>query len=264
MTASLEHRLSNLRAGLGRVRTALGAARRDGELIADHGRRLGNFDRTDVAYDTSLVKEQVARDYLFALPGDGLKFLDVGARDGRLDYLLGIHRNLEIDPDLYQHNRTLFDAKFEYFGVDLEPAGAAEHVLSGDICADDFLDRHANRRGYFDVVYSNNVFEHLRRPWAAAGTILGLLKPGGACITIAPFSLRYHESPEDHFRYTHTGLVALFEEHAEVRTAVAGYDITGRRNNWQGTGAVRDIVPVDAFGAWRENWFVIAIVEKPV
>jgi SAM-dependent methyltransferase len=262
MAASLD-RVTNLRAGLARLRTAVGAARGGGELIADRGRRLGNFDETEVAYDTSLVKEQVARDYLFSLPGEGLTFLDVGARDGRLDYLLGIHRNLEIDEELYRRNKTRFDAKFRYFGVDLEPAGADEHVLSGDICADDFLDTHGGRRGFFDVVYSNNVFEHLRRPWAAAGTILGLLKPGGACITIAPFSLRYHESPEDHFRYTHTGLVALFEEHAPVHTVVTGYDITGRRNNWQGLGTAQDIVPVDEFGAWRENWFVIAIVEKP-
>ena len=246
------------------MRHRLRGRRRGQRVIVDDGRRLGDFARTDVAYDTSLVKEQVAREYLFSLSGDGLTFLDVGARDGRLDYLLGIHRNLEIDEDLYRTNRSRFDVKFKYFGVDLEPARADEHVLSGDICADDFLDRHADRRGFFDVVYSNNVFEHLRRPWVAAGTILELLKPGGACITIAPFSLRYHESPEDHFRYTHTGLVALFEEHAPVRTVVAGYDLTGRRNNWQGMGAARDIVPVDEFGAWRENWFVIAIVEKPV
>jgi hypothetical protein len=79
----------------------------------------------------------------------------------------------------------------------------------------------------------------------AAYIILGLLKPGGAYITIAPFSLRYHESPEHHFRYTHTRLVALLEEHAPVRTVVTRYDITGRRSNWQRQGAARDIVPVE-------------------
>jgi len=252
MAASLDNRLTRLRKALG-----------DGDLIVDRGRRLGDFANTEVAYDTSLVKEKVAREYLFSLPGENLAFLDVGARDGLLHYLLGIHGNLDIDDDLYERNRAQFDAKFRYFGLDLEPAGDDEHVLSGDICADDFLERHADRRGFFDVVYSNNVFEHLRRPWVAAANILELLKPGGACITIAPFSLRYHESPEDHFRYTHTGLVALFEAHAPVRTVVAGYDITGRRNNWQGLGTAHDIVPVDEFGAWRENWFVIAIVEKP-
>jgi SAM-dependent methyltransferase len=240
------------------------ARRRDRPpTIVDSGRRLGDFERTDVTYDTSLVKEQAARDHLFSLTGEGLRFLDIGARDGRLDYLLGIHKNLEIDEDMYAANKARFDAKFSYFGLDLDPAGEDENVLSGDICAGDFLATHEQFRGSFDVAYSNNVFEHLRRPWVAAGNILGLLKPGGSCITIAPFSLRYHESPEDHFRYTHSGLVTLFEEHEPVEVLLAGYDVTGRRNNWQGLGTANDIVPVDEFGAWRENWFAIAIVRRP-
>jgi SAM-dependent methyltransferase len=233
-------------------------------VIVDHGRRLGDFERTRIAYDTSIIKEQAARDHLFSLPGQDLNFLDIGARDGRLDYLLGIRANLDFDAELYSHNRRLFDERFRYFGLDLEPAADDdERVLSGDICADEFLRSYPDYRGTFDIAYSNNVFEHLRRPWVAARNILDLLKPGGTCITIAPFSLRYHESPEDHFRYTHTGLVALFEEHAPVRTVLAGYDIAGRRNNWQGMGTAKDTVPADEFGAWRENWFAIAIVEKP-
>src|SRR4051812_26505315 len=215
--------------------------------IEDRGRELGNFDHSHVGYDTSIVKEQAARDHLFSLPGEGLNFLDVGARDGRLDYLLGIRQNLDIDQDLYAANRERFDAKFRYFGLDLEPADD-ERVLSGDICADDFVDRYPQFRETFDAVYSNNVFEHLRRPWVAARNILALLKPGGSCVTIAPFALRYHESPQDYFRYTHTGLVALFEDHMPVRTLLAGYDITGRRNNWQGLGSANDTVPVDEFG----------------
>jgi SAM-dependent methyltransferase len=232
-------------------------------VIVDRGRKLGDFEAKRIAYDTSIVKEQAARDHLFSLPGTELRFLDVGARDGRLDYLLGIHKNLESDEELYKANRARFDAKFIYFGLDLDPAAEDENVLAGNICADDFLDSHESLRGTFDVAYSNNVFEHLRRPWVAARNILALLKPGGSCITIAPFSLRYHESPEDHFRYTHSGLVALFAEHEPVETLLAGYDLTGRRNNWQGLGTANDIVPVDEFGAWRENWFAVAIVRKP-
>jgi SAM-dependent methyltransferase len=232
-------------------------------LIADRGRKLGNFEHTHVGYDTSIVKEQAARGYLFSLPGDDLTFLDIGAQDGRLSYLFGIRENLNMDPDLYAETRKRFDARFRYFGLDLEPAGEGGAVLSGDICADDFLDGYPDFRGTFDVAYSNNVFEHLRRPWVATRNILDLLKPGGSCITIAPFSLRYHESPEDHFRYTHTGIVALFQEHAPVETVLAGYDITGRRNDWQGLGTANDTVPTDEFGAWRENWFTIAIIRKP-
>jgi SAM-dependent methyltransferase len=219
-------------------------------------RRLGDFTQTTVGYNTSLVKEEVARDAVFGLPGNGLRFLDVGAGDRELRYLLGIRANLELDEALYASNRTRFDAKFSYVAHDLESGD-----ITGDICAQSFPDDHANLVNYFDVVYSNNVFEHLRRPWVAAKNIVALLRPGGIAVTIAPFALRYHEVPADYFRYTHAGLAALFED-AGARVLVSGYDITGRRNDWQGGGLHNDVVPVDELGAWRENWFVVTVAER--
>ena len=38
-----------------------------------------------------------------------------------------------------------------------------------------------------------------------------LLKPGGTVITIAPFSIRYHDV-NDYFRFTHKGLEQLFND----------------------------------------------------
>jgi SAM-dependent methyltransferase len=230
-------------------------------LILDRERKLGDFERDEVAYDTSLKKEQVAREHVFAMPGTGLRFLDVGARDGRLTYLLGITENLVTDDEMYALNKRHFDEKYEYWGLDLVPEDE-ERVVAADVCEEGLLDRRADLRDFFDVVYSNNVFEHLRRPWVAARNIVAMLKPGGICITIAPFALRYHESPSDFFRYTHAGLVSLFEDAGAIETLVSGYDITGRRNNWQGLGTANDTVPSDQFGAWRENWFVVAIVRK--
>jgi hypothetical protein len=75
---------------------------RRGRLIWDRARRLGNFDIAEVAYDTTLRKEEVAREFVFGRPGSGLTFLDVGARDGRLEYLLGIRQNLEFDEAMYR------------------------------------------------------------------------------------------------------------------------------------------------------------------
>jgi len=230
-------------------------------LIFDRAPALGNFDARGIGYETSLVKEAVAREHLFAQPGRGLSFLDVGARDGRLDYLLGCHENLHFDPAFYELNLAAFRKKYRYFGLDLAAADNAD-VVVGDICSHGFLAEHQDLRGFFDAVYSNNVFEHLRRPWVAAQNIVALLKPGGLCITITPFSLRYHESPDDYFRYTHTGLASLFEDAGPVDVLVSGYDIVGRRNNWQGSGEANDIVPVDAFGAWRENWFTVLVVRR--
>jgi len=230
-------------------------------VVVERGLKLGDFSAHEVAYDVSLNKEEISREHIFALPGDGLTFLDVGARDGRLDYLLGIQKNLDFDAGMYERNLAAFRRKFRYYGVDLEPEDD-EHVLVGDVCSETFTEGLPQFWDFFDVIYSNNVFEHLRRPWIAARNLLQLLAPGGICITIAPFALRYHESPADYFRYSHTGLVALFEDTGEVDVLVSGYDTNGRRNDWQGCGAARDIVPVDSLGAWRENWFTVAIVRK--
>jgi SAM-dependent methyltransferase len=230
-------------------------------MIVDRSRALGNFAPLDVGYEVGLRKEAVAREHLFARPGRELTFLDVGARDGRLDYLLGIHENLRFDPEFYEANLRAFREKYRYFGLDLAPSDDP-NVIVGDICSERFGDAHDEFEAFFDVVYSNNVFEHLRRPWVAAKNIVQMLKPGGICITITPFSLRYHESPADYFRYSHTGLASLFEDAGQVEVLVSGYDLVGRRNNWQGLGEANDIVPVDRFGAWRENWFTLCIVQK--
>ncbi len=250
--------------GVGKLRSAgarLGRVVPRVRFGRERGLKLGNFSAREIAYDVSLSKEGIARKHILELPGSGLTFLDVGARDGRLDYLLGVVENLRVDPAMYERNLGLFQSKFDYYGVDLAPDEDAR-VLAGDICSETFVGEHPQYREFFDVIYSNNVFEHLRRPWIAARNLVELLAPGGICVTIAPFALRYHESPIDYFRYTHTGLSALFEDAGDVDVLVSGYDIHGRRNNWQGCGEARDIVPVDELGAWRENWFTVSIIKK--
>ena len=232
-------------------------------LIVDRERRLGNFEAPLAVHRTDLNKEEVSRDYVFAQAGESLNFLDVGARDGALTYLLGIRGNLKYDEAFYQSNFARFKQKYRYFGMDLLPADS-EQVLSGDVCDPAYVDNHPQFCARFDVIYSNNVFEHLERPWLAAANLEKLLKPGGIIITVVPFAQRYHESPGDFFRYTHTGIASLFDAAGQFETLVSGYDIVGRRNNWQGNGANNDIVPVDNFGAWRETWYTLCIMKKVV
>jgi SAM-dependent methyltransferase len=229
-------------------------------VILDGFRRLGNFEQSQVGYRTDIHKEQLSRDYVLAHPGTNLKFLDMGGKDGALTYLLGIRQNLAFDQDFYDGNKSRFDAKYEYFGVDLHPAGP--NVLAGDVCSRVFLEKHQDYVGFFDVIYSNNVFEHLRRPWIAAKNLSKMLKPGGMVITVVPFSQRYHEDPQDFFRYTHIGIVSLFEDCETYETLEAGYDIAGRRTDWQGSGKANDTVPIDSFGAWRETWFTVSVLRK--
>jgi SAM-dependent methyltransferase len=231
-------------------------------IIFDVEKRLGNFSRTTNNFSNLYsCKEDISREFVLKRPGVGLNFLDVGAKDGSLRYLLGIKSNLEFDENFYHENKTQFFRKYNYFGCDLKPVDSQE-VLVGDVCDPAFLNDKAKFLDFFDVIYSNNVFEHLHRPWKACEHIYKMLNKGGVCITIVPFSQRYHEDPGDYFRYTHTALPRLFEDCGAVETLFCGYDIVGRRNNWQGSGQNNDLVPIDRFGAWRETWFTISIIKK--
>jgi SAM-dependent methyltransferase len=231
-------------------------------VIFDRELRLGEA-QAPVVYSHLLVKEQVARRHLLGgpRPGRRLRFLDIGAGDGNLDYLLSVDRNhRRLPPADEQRFREEFARRYEYVGLELQ--SSTPGVLSADICSEAFAGSFPELGASFHAIYSNNVFEHLRRPWIAARNIVWLLQPGGVCVTIAPFSIRYHEVPGDFFRYTHTGLAALFEDSGPVRVVESGYDTTGRRNDWQGVGTARDTVPTDGFGAWRENWFSVVVIEK--
>ncbi len=238
--------------------------RRRKMLIFDFAVSVGNFGKS-VGYRIDLDKEAESRRYIFEVVPSlnshrQLRFLDVGSRDGKLAYLLGHRAPLRFDRKLYAENRTRFDSLYEYFGVDLLPAG--DHVLSGDICDVQFLEHYRDFIDRFDVIYSNNVFEHLEKPWVAAEVLFKLLAPGGICITIVPFSQRFHESPVDYFRYTHTAIEKLFSAAGPVSVLETGYDLRARRFNWQGIGSANDIVPTDKFGAWRETWFTVTIIRK--
>jgi SAM-dependent methyltransferase len=219
-------------------------------------KKLGDHSLSTPTYDVGLNKEDVSRSVMRGRSGN---FLDLGCGDKDLNYLLGIRENLAFDREFYDTNRKWFRGSFEYYGLD--PHRTNAHITA-DICDPDFHTFVPWAKGFFDVAYSNNVFEHLRKPWIAAANILRILKPGGICITIVPFSQRYHAVPDDYFRYTHTGITALFEDAGQIKVLVSGYDIKGRRNDWQGSGKHDDIVPIDELGAWRETWFTVSVIEK--
>jgi len=232
-------------------------------FIFDYQYNLGNFSQSKYLINVDIFKEEIARKYIFEKQGKDLKFLDVGAMDGKLKYLLGITKNLKFYEDLYYENKARFDKKYNYFGADIDPKPASQNVLYGDICDPEYINNNKQYKNFFDVVYSNNVFEHLTNPFIAGQNINNLLRVGGIVITIAPFSLRYHKCPGDYFRFTHQGLEIIFSSAGKYKTLVSGYDIQGRRNNWQGhSDDNNDFVPNDNFGAWRENWFVVNISKK--
>lgn len=234
-------------------------------LILDINKRVGNHAFKTTLTEFDLRKEEVSRLHILGRSGFGMKFLDVGARDGQLTYLLGVTTNMKFDQSFYETNLITFKKKYVYFGLDLKVAqldADQPEVVVGDICKVNFMEDHKDQLGQFDVVYSNNVFEHLENPFCAAQNIWSLCRDGGLIVTVVPFSQRYHESPNDYFRYTHRGIEKLFEVAGNVKVIESGYDLMGRRNNWQGTGLFNDIVPRDNFGAWRETWFTVCILQK--
>jgi SAM-dependent methyltransferase len=238
--------------------TVIGGAR----IIYDRHMSLGNFEALPTAdVNTAINKEADARRIIFSDTTPAGTFFEIGCGDAQLAYLLGVQGNFATDEAERAKNRALFDAKFQYQGVDLEE-DLSRNIFSGDICSPDFLASTGIAPNSAAVVYSNNVFEHLRRPWIAAENAYSILKPGGVCITVVPFSQRYHQSPDDYFRYTHKGIASLFADAGDVEEILSGYDILGRRNNWQGGGKAADIIPVDAFGAWRETWFTFHAFRK--
>ncbi len=234
-------------------------------LILDINKRVGNHALKTTLTKFDLCKEEVSRSHILGRCGVDMKFLDVGARDGQLTYLLGVTHNMKFDRAVYESNLITFKQKYVYYGVDLEVPqldGNQREVIVGDICKVDFMEAHTDQIGEFDVVYSNNVFEHLDDPFCAARNIWSLCREGGLIVTVVPFAQRYHESPNDYFRYTNRGIEKLFEVAGGVKVIESGYDIMGRRNNWQGSGLYNDIVPKDNFGAWRETWFTVCVLQK--
>lgn len=63
----------------------------------------------------------------------------------------------------------------------------------------------------WDVVLSDQMLEHVKKPWVAAEEMCRVLKPGGMLICTTCFMQRWHP-PKVYFTFHTDGLLALFEE----------------------------------------------------
>ena len=72
--------------------------------------------------------------------------------------------------------------------------------------------QHPDMVGTFDIIFCNQVFEHVSRPHMAAASIAALLRPGGVLFWSAPFLEPTHAVPHDYFRYTVSGGAMLFKD----------------------------------------------------
>ena len=196
---------------------------------------------TKYSPDLNFVNADIVKKFIKEYKGSfgGEKsFLDIGGRRGELKKLAK-------------------SFKYQILEIDSEVNGP--DVIIGDICDSPNL-----KNEQFDIVFSNNVFEHLKEPWNAAEECVRIVRKGGLIIHIVPFGARYHPVPIDFYRYSHDGMKYLFERTNEVETLLAAYDISKRRQNKIG-GKVKgdlDLCPVDKYGGWIENWKTIYVGRK--
>jgi SAM-dependent methyltransferase len=94
-----------------------------------------------------------------------------------------------------------------YVGVDVVPHPAAD--LVGPVEALPVEDAS------FDLVLCTQVLEHCDDPAQAVRELRRVTAPGGRVLASTHGVQVYHPSPQDHWRWTHTGLQRLFDEHAE-------------------------------------------------
>jgi SAM-dependent methyltransferase len=94
----------------------------------------------------------------------------------------------------------------DYVGVDIIENPAAE--LRGSVEALPVEDAS------FDVVLCTQVLEHCDDPAQAVRELRRVTAPGGRVLASTHGVQVYHPSPEDYWRWTHTGLQRLFTENA--------------------------------------------------
>jgi SAM-dependent methyltransferase len=103
-----------------------------------------------------------------------------------------------------------FAAAAEYVGVDVKENVDADIVGTADaIPVED---------GTYDVVLCTQVLEHSDDPDQAVRELRRVTRPGGRVLASTHGVQVYHPSPQDHWRWTHTGLRRLFERNAEWST----------------------------------------------
>lgn len=132
------------------------------------------------------------------------RWLDQEARDAAVRY--GSYCVLDVGCGSKPYYPFFAPFVSEYVGVDptssvADLRGSAENVpISGRT---------------FELVLCTQVLEHVTDPARVVRELRRLTAPGGRVLASTHGVAAYHPSPEDHWRWTHTGLERLFRENAD-------------------------------------------------
>ncbi len=181
---------------------------------------------------------------------ENIKLLDVCdvVREYVLEYY-NSHTNIDFleigaHPKVAHTSKLVKEIDVKYTNMDIEPATNIPESIVGNICSCPEIPDES-----YDIVYSHNVFEHIKTPWIAAEECVRITKGGGLNIHIAPFSYEYHAYPVDCFRYTHTGFKSMFEISGSVEEIISGYQDVSKRKSIN-----KQI--------WLDNWLVLYVGRK--
>jgi len=74
-------------------------------------------------------------------------------------------------------------------------------------------------------VHCEALLEHVPEPQRVVDEVFRVLKPGGQAFFYVPFLYPYHESPDDYFRFTKSGMAYLCRNfsHMQIQAADDGY-----------------------------------------
>ena len=105
---------------------------------------------------------------------------------------------------------ALHDLRNARLYVSLDINQEAQPVIVGDAHSIPFPNE------MFDVIFANNVIEHLHDPARGVEEMRRVLKPGAALYFTIPFLYPVHEAPNDYTRLTRFGLERLFGNFSRV------------------------------------------------
>jgi len=99
-----------------------------------------------------------------------------------------------------------FYRQSEYVGLDMSEGKGVDVVIDLTHSTGILAENH------FALAICCSVLEHVQRPWLFAPNLTRLIRPGGKLYMSVPWVWRYHAYPDDYFRFSHRGVMTLFDE----------------------------------------------------
>ncbi len=91
--------------------------------------------------------------------------------------------------------------------ADLLPWKSYRSVSTFDVCKDGWQSQVTDA----DLIVLDQVLEHVEDPGAALANVFSALPVGGRVFVSTPFLIKYHGAPQDHWRWTSSGLGLMLE-----------------------------------------------------